>query len=313
MPSADQVRALLARHPMRSPRRAMLMLPVALLALGLLLVIGIRQAEIVGLIFLLGLIALVVVVRYRIKMLRLADEHSIQAAEMVATGRYLEALEWVWRRLKSTVALPLSYGRMVFEAGRALQALGQHEAAMVAFDFILRLFERRTWPAVRTRILRIGSLLAHEYLSDADDELNILRSTLESLKADEDGKQTIPETELEWAWASYECLRLNQQVRTLHYRDVLKLDDQAWLTRLHKMGHESAFGYGLIALAALSLGKHQEDSAEAEITDCRTIAQRWWKRATTLMAPESLMEREPLIAGVHEALEAQPSPIGGDR
>jgi hypothetical protein len=270
-PTADQVRAHLARYPSRGSSRTAALIPTLALAAIIFLALGAQNAVMFLLPWLL-LGALLVFMALRVRRARELDAAVARAQEWTMWRRREDALRQAWRLLPRLATNPELHGRAVAAIAHNLDALGAHEAAIVAYDQLIDHLPEGHPISVQLRVQRTMAELGADRLTDADASLRRLRGAVEPFRKTPIG-------------ASYRLASLIQQSRTHHDADAVAESGEL-LDELRPLGVEAGFGHALMALAFVRLGE-----GEAAPPDWRDQASLWWSRATLLVAVDRLVER----------------------
>jgi len=136
---------------------------------------------------------------------------------------------------------------------------------------------------VHIGVSRANAALGADRLSDADDSIRRLRGAVEAF----------PDTTIS---ATYRLAQLAQQVRTHHFAEGVKENDDL-LDALRPLGVEAGYGHALMALC------HYHDPTQGETADDATAhdaAKQWWGRATLLLPSHTLLSRYPELKPLTE-------------
>ncbi len=270
-PSAAQVQAHLDRYPPRGPSKVSLLLPTFGLALIVFLMLRAQSAATFILSWcLLG--ALLVVMGVRARLARSLESEAAQIQEMTMWRRREDALRRAWRLLPRLVINPELHGRTVAAIAHNLESLGAHDAAIVAYDHLIKRLPDDHPVSVQLRVHRTMAELGAERLTDADSSLRRLRSAVEPYRGTPIG-------------GSYRLASLIQQSRTHHDADAVEGAGEL-LDELRPLGIDAGYGHALMALAYVRLGE-----TESPPENWRGHALQWWSRATLLVPVERLIER----------------------
>ena len=295
-PSAQQFADYLKSHPVNPPSIWALRTPM-LIAIGL-LVLSMVTGGVAGV--LLPWIALAWLFGHSaVRTLRAqALEAQVRRShELAMLRRYPEALRAGWQQLPASCVNPMMHSQTVAMISHCLDTLGQYDAAIVGYDYLLKRLPGNQPVAVHIGVSRAGAALGAENLSDADDALRKLRGAVEPYKHTAIG-------------AAYTLTLLAQQVRTHHFEDALNESDDL-IASLRPLGVEAGYGHALMALCYHK--KHQADTGselsesninnpqdDASTPDALQQARLWWQRATLLLPPEALVDRYPELKPLRE-------------
>lgn len=214
-------------------------------------------------------------------------QRSVRAVqELTVLRHHDEALHQAWRILPSLRRWADLHVQTVLLASADLMAVNAYENALAAQDYLLEHAPDDHPLARMVRLQRTMALLHDDRLADADDELR----RLSRLKLGPLGQ------------AMRRVGELYQQLKTGHHVDAVESldDDAAFISQLRPLGVDAGYGYAMMATMYHHTGR----------TDA---AQRWWHRATMLVAPQRLAddlpETRPLTAlqpatTLAEAMEA---------
>ena len=230
-----------------------------------------------------GFIGLIVYGGRRVRALRRLDARLNRAQELITLRHYRPALRQVWGLIEELQPHPAMQHRAVMILTQALDELGAHEAALIAYDRLLGDLPGEHPGAIYLKVHRaIASLFEHR-LADADEALARLRGPVEEM----------PDSP---AAAAFRFARLFQAVQTAHYHEAIAESD-GLLESLRPWGVHAAYGHALLAWCYRQ--RNAPDSGDPQ------QAARWWNRATTLMPAESLRQRFPLL----QPLATSPGPV----
>ncbi|MBI1375152.1 MAG: hypothetical protein GC159_20730 [Phycisphaera sp.] len=187
-----------------------------------------------------------------------SQARSIQAGvvnvyELTLLRRSREALLGAWDLLPRLYRQPAEHAQVVSIMTNCLMRLRAYDPAVETCEYLLAHVPPQHPAGYLIRLQRLLGHLHLDRLADADDEIRSLRNA--SLGPYEAAVLT--------------TAHLYQQIKTNHHDDAADLADEA-IDRLHPLGIEAGYGYGLIATAF-----HFRGDADA--------AGRWWRRATMLI------------------------------
>lgn len=300
-PSAQQVEHLLRACEPSRPSRLTLWLPAAALVVLLLLMLRDPAGPmLLGLWLLLGAWLLWSVSRARRRMT--LERRAAAVQELAMLRRHAQALRAAWTLLPRLRARADLHGRIVAALGHCLEQLGAADAALEAFDFLIRHMPDAHPAARPIRVQRLFALLAADRLVDADDELRRLRDL-----ADDPAAEPTPLS------AALNFARLWQMVATNHFDDAAAMRARL-VDQLRPLGVEAGYGYGLLAHALVNAPRGGETDAARDADHDpahaapREEAREWWRRATLLLAPSALAHRLPLLASTSQTLAAASRP-----
>lgn len=318
-PSVEQVERLLERCQPQPPSKLTAWLPAGLLILLLMVVLQSPQSTgLVAAWMLLGiwLAYSMWTARRRLDL----ERRSARVQESAMLRRFPQALRETWSLLPQLRTRGDLHGRIVAAMGHSLEQVGAWDAALAAYDFLIRRVPADHPGARPIRMQRVFALLAVDRLADADDELRRLRDV-----ADDPTPSMLS--------ASLTLAQLWQMVATNHFDDAASLRERL-VERLRPLGIDAGHGYALMAHAMRQLAwrepspvehdqayrvDHPAPAAQADAQEFKQAQQEaqqeaatdaaiWWRRATLLLPPESLVDRMPFLASTAEALHASPRP-----
>lgn len=281
-PTAEQLAAHLAAHPMEKPSFWRDRWPLAVL-LGLAVVVLLSGQLAVMLLLWLALLAAVWIARARTQVRRQLERQVAQLQELLLLRRYPEGLRHSWRLLGAVRWEPALHGRVVAALAHGLEAVGAHEAAVVAFDHLLAGLPAQHPAARELRLRRAIASLEMGLLTDADASLRRVRGELSFATI-------TPMTAL------YRFAQLLQDVHTAHYADAC--DHEAdLLEQLRPLGVTAGYGHALMALCwARSTARSLAERREHQV--------RCWRRATLLLPVAALVVRYPELAALSQTAGA---------
>jgi len=295
-PSAEQVAELLERHGPELPQRWVGVVFIVAIAATVLLAAAVPNLFTVTLPWLV-ILALVITMSVRLTQQRRGAQLNRRAHELSLLRRYDGALRLIWKVLPRVARRPAEHGKAVGLLAHDLDAIGCHEAAVVAYDYLIQRMPPDHPGRVEMRLRKAINLLMEDRLADADDILRGARSTV--------GHYEAPTLD---AWLTYATLL--QDIRTNHDAAALAtaLDDEPGVIHhLQPLGMQAAYAHALLSLAGhrwieRQAAREHDDAAEPsmnpderELTPQRVrgLAERSWRRATLLMAPSALKGRHP--------------------
>ena len=204
-------------------------------------------------------------------------ERRVGRAHELAMLRYdRPALRSAWRLVPELIQKPALQHRAVLVIAQTLDRVGAYDAAIVAYDRLLEDLPEQHPGALGLKVNRAIAALHSERLSDADEALRRLRGPMESMA----GTATD---------AAYRFALLFQSVRTAHYAEAIE-ESADLLETLRPLGIDAGYGHALLAWCH----RQRNDPAADDITH----AQRWWRRAVTLLPAAALRTRFPEIKGM---------------
>ncbi len=288
-PSADQVERLLRRCEPSAPSKLTAWLPAAGLIVLLLIVFqSPHGAALVGawLLLLAWLGYTMHTARRRLSLERRAAEIH----ELTLLRRFPQALRRAWTLLPQLSTRGDLHGRVVAAMGHGLEQVGACDAALLAYDFLIRRVPADHPGARPIRMQRVFALLASDRLADADDELRRLRDLA-------DVRSPGPLS------AAFAFAQLWQMVATNHFEDAMALRGRL-VDRLRPLGVEAGYAYALMAHAV----HHAPLGVTTDDQDRSMQAQTWWHRATLLLSPSALLGRLPVLEPTAATLVPTPLP-----
>lgn len=206
-----------------------------------------------------------------------------QSQEVAMMRRYPQALREAWRVLPQATPAPNLHSQTVAMISHCLDSLGEYDAAIVGYDYLLKRLPAGEPIAVHIGVSRANAVLGAERLSDADDSIRRLRGAVEPY----------PDTTIS---AAYRLAQLAQQVRTHHFAEGVTENDDL-LEVLRPLGVEAGYGHALMALCHYH---YREDAVaadgEAGVPSVSDKARVWWGRATLLLPADTLVKRYPELA-----------------
>jgi hypothetical protein len=283
-PSARQVDEFLARNELRPPSFASTWLP----AIVMLFIIGLAStAEEPWVVVPLWicLITMMVGMGLRSQWQRAIDGRVTELQQLAMLRHFTPALRLAWRTLPSVRTFPELHGRTVLMMAHCLDHLRQPEAALIAYDRVIKHLPAELAITTQLQIQQTINQLAADHLLDADRAIRKLRS-----RAGEHPHSPIS--------ASYRLACLVQQVRTQHFADAVA-DSQNLVEELRPLGVESGYGHALLAFAHEQLAGRVSPEALAEpdrLAHHASEARLCWERATLLLQPEAIADRFPQLA-----------------
>ena len=270
-PTAEALGEHLAAHPPRRTPPWVARLP--LVVLGAALGVGLLVGGPAG--YLLPWAALIGMVVYGSAQVRRAQglsSRTERAHELALLRHYRPALRSAWRLVPDLAIQPLLQHRAVAIIAHCLDDLHAHEAALVAYDRLLRDLPDEHPGAVMLTIQRAVAELSTHRLADADESLRRLRSRVEAFPASP-------------VDAAYRYALLYQSVQTAHYAEGIA-ESSGLVDALRPLGLEAGYGHALRAWCHAQ----RDEPGEAET---------WWARATSLLPPRVLVARFPLLEAIH--------------
>ncbi len=272
-PTAEQVQAWIARHPMREASAWLRWGPWLVLggAVLLMLVLDGAAALIVPWAAIAGLF---IFAASRARSAASLGQRTVKLQEATMLRHYPVALRSAWRMLPDTVMNPALRSRVMGVMAVCLDQLRQYDAAMEVYDALLSDVPNGHPAGMELRVRRAIAALSADHLADADDALRRVRHQLEPHAGTPLG-------------AGFTFAQLLQHVRTHHFADAVAMSPTL-LDDLRPLGVEAGYGHALMALC------FQEAGADAP------AAQRWWDRATTLLPAAALVGRYPELAPMME-------------
>lgn len=216
---------------------------------------------------------------------RAVDARVNELQQMAMLRHFSDALRLAWRTLPSVRAIPELHGRTVLMIAHCLDHLRQPEAALIAYENVIRGLPGDLAITAQLQIQQAMTQLAADHLLDADRALRKLRSRA----------QELPNSVIS---GSYRLACLVQQSRTHHFADAVN-ESQNVVEELRPLGIEAGYGHALLALAHDKLASRTSPEALAEPDQLALHAEqarRCWERATLLLSPESLVDRYPELS-----------------
>lgn len=309
-PTPEQMAAHIQRHAPRPPSALQLWAPLLIVA-GLFVMAAITRSGLMIILTWVALIGLFVFVSWRGKRIATTEQRVARVQELAMLRRSVEALRLAWRLVPETATVASRQARLISLMAHELLMLGQHDAAIIAFNAVLDRLPESHPAGGQLRLQRVLAQLHADQLADADDELRRLRA---SAAVQQPGG----------ARAMYRLAQLLQQIRTYHYREAVAESDHL-IEDLRPLGVDASHGYALLALALQQLAERAEketaDNAEASLDETsppqqsadqlREQAVAWWKRATLLCPPNELIDHYPELEPLKALPAASASPPGG--
>ncbi len=291
-PSAAEVEAYLDKHPPRGPSKSTAWLKIALLAGSLVISYWASSPLAAALPWaVMGVILVDLLSAARRK--RLAERHLAQAQEDAAIHRWLAALRCAWELVPAPAVTPTMHGRAVLLIAHCLDQLNRHDAAIVAYRYLIDRIPPGDPLAVQLKIQYAMAQLAGDQLTDADDTLRRLLGNTDALKQ--------PHLR-----AAYKLATLYQQAGTNHWADAVTQDADSLINELRPLGIEAGFGYALLALCHYQQRQHSPHTPDGTPHDHQDAA--WWARATLLLPVRKLVARLPQLKQLSLHLQAQQPP-----
>ena len=238
----------------------------------------------------------------RLARLRALGAQVQRAQELVALGHSRAGLRAGWRLVERLRAHPLLQHRAVLVLTQALDEVGAHGAAVVAYDRLLEDLPTDHPGAVQLKVYRAIAWLFEERLADADEALRRLRGPVSELEGRAVG-------------SAYRFGLLFQSAATAHYDEAIA-ESEDLIEALRPWGVSAGYGYGLLAWcyhrrAELGgSGARQADAEDSSAAADRAAAAVWWERAEALVPRAQLVGRLPRLA---EMLGGGGSAVGGGR
>lgn len=291
-PTAEQVAEHLETHHARLPSPWIAGAPLAALLGMLFLSLIIPGAAVMCLtwVVFLGVIAYMQIRAYRQREL---DKQTRVAQELAMLKRYPESLRMCWQSLPSVAAIPPLRQRTVACVAHCLDQLNQHEAAIVAYDDLLRVSPPNSPMAAAFEIQRAIAQLAVHRLADADDALRRARKMVDRMK-----QSTVA--------AGYRLALIVQQFRTHHHKDIVAESSDA-VDTLRPLGVDAGYGHALIAMAHHLVGTRNDSMTAAQHESVDDASQQWWSRATLLLPEDVLIGRFPELKELPAVDHAAPA------
>jgi len=238
---------------------------------------------------------MVTLMSVRVQQQRAGAAMNQQAAELAMLRSHREALRTVWRVLPRLTRRPTEHRKAVGTLAQSLDALACHEAAVVAYDYLIARAAPEHPMRAELLLRKAVSVLAEDRLVDADD---LLRQARGSIDASGDSPLV--------SLLTYAALL--QHIKTHHDDDALRLvadDEPAFIEKLQPLGTQVGCAHALVALAGhrwierLARREHERGSDGPSLSSdaallpeaARTLAERSWRRATLLMPRERLVAR----------------------
>lgn len=286
-PTAEQVEEHLREHPPRRVPPIQMWAPIA--AVAMLTLVGLLIGGAAGLVLpFVGIAAMMVMLSKRVRDAQAMEAAANHAQELAMLRHDAQALRRAWTLLPESATRPLAHARLIALLAQLLDRVGSHEAALVAYDYLLEHLPDEHGALTSLRLGRATSALLADRLTDADDTLRRLRGDAHELRG----------TPL---WAQYRFVQLLQAVRTNHFADAVDefpnvADD------LRPLAVEAGYGYGLMALCHLN--NRRAEAADAS----RGAARQCWDWATRLLPEAVLLGRHPELASVPAGLREEATP-----
>jgi tetratricopeptide (TPR) repeat protein len=279
-PSPRQFESYLGQHPVRPPSRWVLQAPM-LVAVGLLGVSLVTADPLRSLLPWVAIAWLFGHTAVRTRRTLDLESKARRVQEVAMLRRYPEALRRAWRLLPQATPVPFLHGQTIAMIAHCLDTLGSYDAAIVGYDYLLKRLPPGQPITVHIGVSRAAAALGAQNLSDADDALRRLRGAVEPF----------PNSPIS---AAYRLAQLAQHVRTNHFQDGVS-QSEGLVEALRPLGVEAGYGHALMALCLY----HQPDSDDRP-GHGRKAAQHWWRQATLLLPPATLIQRFPELAPLTE-------------
>jgi len=200
--------------------------------------------------------------------------------EIAMLRRYPKALRQGWRTLPKVTPLPQLHGQTIAMMSHCLDTLGQYDAAIVGYDYLLDKLPPGQPAAIHIGVSRAAAALGAERLSDADDALRRLRGPIEPF-------ENTPIS------AAYRLALLTQQVRTYHFQEGVQ-ESEGLVDALRPLGIDAGYGHALMALC------HYHTDNNPDNNNISNATQTWWQQATLLLPPNTLLKRFPELKPLTE-------------
>jgi hypothetical protein len=292
LPSPQQVREHLERHPART-RTIAIWLPTVILLLVLLIALSGRGGAALVLPWIV-LLAMLAAATLRMRYLRGLERQVMRVQELAMLRQPRQTLDEAWNLVPRLATMPEQQARVIALLSSQLAQLKAHESAIAGYDFLADRLPEQHPASYPIRLHRAIAQLACDHLADADSSLRKLRM--------------LDELEGTPLHAAYRFATLYQCVRTRHFDDAVAMAPRL-LETLRPLGVEAGYGHGLMALSFVKLAEKaaaaQElparpggaDPLAAAISpgdaagEHRKCAATWWSRATLLLPVGELVDR----------------------
>jgi len=278
-PTPEQFEDYLRAHPANPPTVWQMRTPwiVAVVLIVLSLLIG---GPLSGVLPWAALIWLIGHTTFRTRRIAGLQASVRRTQEIAMLRRHPKALRLGWRLLPQVTPIPQLHGQTIAMIAHCLDTLGQYDAAIVGYDYLLAQLPAGQPITVHIGISRAAASLGAENLSDADDAIRRLRGSVEPFN----------NTPIS---AAYRLALLTQQVRTYHFEEGVQ-DSDGLVDALRPLGVDAGYGHALMALCHYHTHINAGDEAPSNAT--RT----WWERATLLLPPNTLLKRFPELKPLTE-------------
>jgi len=299
-PSAQQVQRLLERHGPVQPQRWVGLAFLGGIGAAVVLAAAVPNALTVVLPWLVigGMIGYT---SLRLSQHRKGARLNQQAQEMSLLREYQQALRLLWKVLPRVVRRPGEHSKAVGMLAHDLDAIGCHDAAIVAYDYLIDRMADEHPGRVELRLRKAICLLSENRLADADDALRGARNAV--------ARHEAPPLD---AWMAY--AKLLQDIQTNHDADAVAdaaESEQGFVDRLRPLGMLAAYPHALLSLAGhrwiarRARLEHErpgqtplEENSGLSPEHVRGLAERAWHRATLLMPAEALVSRHPELGRI---------------
>lgn len=278
-PTPEQFEAYLRDHPANPPTVWQMRAPW-MIALGLIVLSFVTGGPVSAVLPWIALIWLIGHTSYRSRRIVSLQSGVRRTQETAMLRRYPQALRRGWQMLPQVTPIPMLHGQTVAMISHCLDTLGQHDAAIVGYDYLLAQLPPGQPITVHIGVSRAAAALGAERLSDADDAIRRLRGPVEPF-------QNTPIS------AAYRLAMLAQQVRTHHFEEGVK-ESEGLTDELRPLGVEAGYGHALMALC------HYYTDAGTDGGEVSSEARTWWQQATLLLPPDTLLKRYPELQPLTE-------------
>ena len=278
-PTPEQFQDFLRDHPANPPTVWQLRTPW-IVFLVLFLLSYVTAGPMSALLMFAALIWLIGHTSYRTRKMVNLQMGVRHAQETAMLRRYTTALRQGWRMLPQVTPIPQLHGQTVAMISHCLDTLGEYDAAIVGYDYLLAMLPPGQPITVHLGVSRAAAALGAERLSDADDAIRRLRGPIEPFN----------NTPIS---AAYRLAQLTQQVRTHHFEEGVQ-ESGGLIEALRPLGVDAGYGHALMALCHFHTDANTSDNAASD------AAKNWWQQATLLLPPNTLLQRYPELQPLTE-------------
>ncbi len=279
-PTPEQFETFLRDHPANPPTAWQMRTPW-LIALVLIVLSFVTGGPVSAVLPWVALIWLIGHTSFRSRRMVSLQVGVRRTQETAMLRRYTQAMRQGWRMLPQVTPIPMLHGQTVAMISHCLDTLGEYEAAIVGYDYLLAQLPPGQPITVHIGVSRAAAALGAERLSDADDGIRRLRGPVE------------PFTNTPIS-AAYRLAMLTQQVRTHHFEEGVQ-ESEGLIDELRPLGVDAGYGHALMALCHF-----HTDLNAGDRDDVSNPAKTWWRQATLLLPPDTLLKRFPELQPLTE-------------